>query len=238
MGKSGMLKTVRHSILALFVFTFSFTANAHLYDVNGSLSTPDGIDGIGSWGAGPMNLTWDLIHFDCYTCYSTTYAYTFSHVPADTFEFIIELHPSLLTNNSGLVIYDVSSTLPNWELGLFTPSATRPGMPDIIPGVRFWGVRGSTTERISFRSDFIPMWGDFYATDTSAMGAAWNAGFTNPDTDPLLPPWAIPEDGSGGFHILVPGGAGGLQVIPIPAAVWLFGSGLIGLIGIARRKKA
>jgi len=29
-----------------------------------------------------------------------------------------------------------------------------------------------------------------------------------------------------------------VQVIPIPAAVWLFGTGLIGLIGIARRKKA
>jgi hypothetical protein len=29
-----------------------------------------------------------------------------------------------------------------------------------------------------------------------------------------------------------------LNVIPVPAAVWLFGSGLLGLIGIARRKKA
>ena len=28
------------------------------------------------------------------------------------------------------------------------------------------------------------------------------------------------------------------EVVPIPAAVWLFGSGLLGLIGIARRKKA
>jgi hypothetical protein len=27
-------------------------------------------------------------------------------------------------------------------------------------------------------------------------------------------------------------------VVPIPAAIWLFGSGLLGLIGIARRKKA
>jgi len=27
-------------------------------------------------------------------------------------------------------------------------------------------------------------------------------------------------------------------VIPVPAAVWLFGSGLLGLIGIARRKAA
>jgi len=26
--------------------------------------------------------------------------------------------------------------------------------------------------------------------------------------------------------------------VPIPPAVWLFGSGLLGLVGIARRKKA
>ena len=29
-----------------------------------------------------------------------------------------------------------------------------------------------------------------------------------------------------------------VQVVPVPAAVWLFGSGLLGLIGVARRKKA
>lgn len=34
------------------------------------------------------------------------------------------------------------------------------------------------------------------------------------------------------------GGFGGSSVIPIPAAVWLFGSGLLGMVGIARRKKA
>ena len=28
------------------------------------------------------------------------------------------------------------------------------------------------------------------------------------------------------------------STVPIPAAVWLFGSGLFGLIGMARRKKA
>lgn len=32
--------------------------------------------------------------------------------------------------------------------------------------------------------------------------------------------------------------AGNVSPIPIPAAVWLFSSGIIGLIGIARRKKA
>ena len=29
-----------------------------------------------------------------------------------------------------------------------------------------------------------------------------------------------------------------VRVVPVPAAVWLFGSGLLGLVGIARRKKA
>lgn len=29
----------------------------------------------------------------------------------------------------------------------------------------------------------------------------------------------------------------GVSAVPVPAAVWLFGSGLLGLIGIARRKK-
>jgi hypothetical protein len=28
------------------------------------------------------------------------------------------------------------------------------------------------------------------------------------------------------------------QPVPIPPALWLFGSGLLGLVGIARRKKA
>ena len=43
-----------------------------------------------------------------------------------------------------------------------------------------------------------------------------------------------------------PGGLGGgiafasfqASAVPVPAAVWLFGSGLLGLIGISRRKKA
>ncbi len=29
-----------------------------------------------------------------------------------------------------------------------------------------------------------------------------------------------------------------LTTIPVPGAVWLFGTGLLGLIGLARRKKA
>jgi len=30
--------------------------------------------------------------------------------------------------------------------------------------------------------------------------------------------------------------AGNVSAVPVPAAIWLFGTGLIGLAGIARRK--
>ncbi len=33
-------------------------------------------------------------------------------------------------------------------------------------------------------------------------------------------------------------GAGLVSAVPVPAAVWLFGSGLLGLVGVARRKKS
>ena len=50
-----------------------------------------------------------------------------------------------------------------------------------------------------------------------------------------------PLGGSGSIEGLVYGEtyylAGTLSQVPVPAAFWLFGSGLLGLIGIARRKK-
>jgi hypothetical protein len=47
---------------------------------------------------------------------------------------------------------------------------------------------------------------------------------------PIMMPSNIPS------HTL-PGSDFGRAAVPIPAAVWLFGSGLLGLVGIARRKK-
>jgi hypothetical protein len=32
--------------------------------------------------------------------------------------------------------------------------------------------------------------------------------------------------------------SGNVSTVPVPAAVWLFGSAMLGLMGVARRKKA
>jgi len=47
---------------------------------------------------------------------------------------------------------------------------------------------------------------------------------------PAMMPASVPS------HTL-PGSNFGQTVVPVPAAVWLFGSGLMGLVGMARRKK-
>lgn len=53
------------------------------------------------------------------------------------------------------------------------------------------------------------------------VGAAWAAFDGTPYTEK--------------FNVTLNGTA---AVVPIPAAVWLFGSGLLGLVGVARRKKS
>ena len=53
----------------------------------------------------------------------------------------------------------------------------------------------------------------------------------------------VPDDGSTNFGgvsyaLHLEGSVADAAVIPVPAAVWLFGSGILGLIGVARRRKA
>ena len=71
--------------------------------------------------------------------------------------------------------------------------------------------------------------GTEYAPDTTA-GSAWYFDFgfgiqyANANKASSLYAWAVRP--------------GDVAAVPVPAAAWLFGSGLLGLIGVARRKKA
>jgi hypothetical protein len=60
---------------------------------------------------------------------------------------------------------------------------------------------------------------NFYDATLNDIKSNWAAATTS---------WAVGSD----F------GTPGIQLVPIPAAVWLFGSGLLGLVGVARRKQA
>lgn len=66
--------------------------------------------------------------------------------------------------------------------------------------------------------------------DASLVGQLVQIGFNNTATD-----W-----GPSGvvYDNLCLGANCGVPEVPVPAAVWLFGSGLLGLVGVARRRKA
>jgi hypothetical protein len=82
---------------------------------------------------------------------------------------------------------------------------------------------GSTMSGFSFTTSFAPV------TGSANNYFLWSNSYTGG-------PASI---GNGGIvewgHIVAPNFSA--AVVPLPAAVWLFGSGLLGLIGVARRRK-
>jgi hypothetical protein len=65
-------------------------------------------------------------------------------------------------------------------------------------------------------------------------------GDSGDDSQTLLTTLAfsVPMEQGDTIRMFAEGEARAESVVPVPAAVWLFGSGLLGMIGIARRRKA
>lgn len=109
------------------------------------------------------------------------------------------------------------------------------GTPDFLevtsPELIFWdGV--DTLSDVDANSVTID--GDFVLAVSD--GGAWIGGdvnFGSTLTVPEANAYAIQFTGAGGFEMVVD-----VQPVPVPAAVWLFGTGLLGLIGFSRRKRA
>ena len=88
----------------------------------------------------------------------------------------------------------------------------------------------------------IPMGGDSanFAADTGLATIACGACGVG-DAYTLTYAAHVPlGDASGfggvGYALTLEGTIGSVSAVPVPAAVWLFGSGLLGLVGVARRK--
>jgi len=191
---------------------------------SGQLSSADGgLIGTGAWvdtPATPATIAWSITDNA-----NGTYHYQYTLTPSDVggiSHVIIETSANFTSN-------DIKNASGSFQLGLWSPDTgnSNPNMPDDVYGLEF------TSGTISFDSDRLPVWGDFYAKGGKNGGdgqnSIWNAGFTSPEFNPGNPP----ANGSVGNEILVPDSAN----VPEPATISLLGAGLAGLIFVRRRAK-
>ena len=124
--------------------------------------------------------------------------------------------------------YPDSSTSHLYTVDLATGSATNIGPSGVTLGrsLKYSGLAFSDDGTLLSLGSLDAASGALYSVNTTT-GAATSLSGTG-----------LPY-GTGPIHFGVDGGLAFVPAatVPVPAAVWLFGSGLLGLIGMARRKK-
>lgn len=98
---------------------------------------------------------------------------------------------------------------------------------------------GSTTD-----IDVVMVWDVACSGSSCSYTSTDGIGFANPGFSTVADGYAM-QDGKRGYA-MIDGAFPGFNAnfdfevaaVPVPAAVWLFGSGLLGLVGVARRRKS
>ena len=120
-----------------------------------------------------------------------------------------------ITSSTGMLVVNMTD-------GTFVDG----GVIDFLGNVGVGGAYQASNQVVLF--DFVGSNDDFIVGLSTDGGATWFAdtGFTgNPGNSGVM------TFNVAGETFLVD-----VQSVPVPAAVWLFGSGLLGLVGVARRR--
>ena len=121
----------------------------------------------------------------------------------------------------------VEGTLPVNVLGDFSNS---PNAVSTIDGY-WYGAAGYGDSTIE---NFLEYNGDYLGFVFTSHNSSYGQLITTTDQD-----WVRTLGSTANNQLLMENIiAGSVSTVPVPAAAWLFGSGLIGLVGFARRKKA
>lgn len=212
---------MKRIILAIFLCIGVMVAGTvpAMASFTGSLTVGGGgITATGGWNSTSTVFSWTITQVGSLWQYD----YTMTVPEKNISHFIVEVSPEAVAADFSAGIFDIYSSTSQGN--------SNPGMPEEMSGLKFQP--GTLTLTASFTTARSPVWGDFYAKsgrDNGVWVTAWNAGFT------VLDPTDLPSNGSIGNHILRPDTATTVPPVPIPGAVWLLGSGLLGLLGLRRK---
>ncbi|MCF8068466.1 MAG: PEP-CTERM sorting domain-containing protein [Desulfobacterales bacterium] len=212
------------SVPAAFASAIWGTNAADELEGSRSSAINDGITANADWADGGISLSWNIDQEEGLWTYIYTAEVTTKH---DVSHFILEVTD---TGEDLFNIYegtDVEIEGPD----TFTSGASNPDMPIEMYGIKFdfGGDDGIATYTIV--TDRAPVYGVFYAKkgkdkETKKFISAWsdalNYGDYRTNTDLNAMDFIVRPDGSD---------------VPVPGAVWLFGSGLLGMVGLRRRSK-
>jgi len=139
--------------------------------------------------------------------------------------------------------FDSNVNFEPLAFGEFGRGGSNPDMPGTMSnGIKFTpGTDDVLVFWVSFNTPRSPVWGDFYAKDGTSKddnnnqfwNTAWNAGFTEPDTDPTAP-WS---NGPVDFHLLVPDTTSGTDPIPVPGSLLLVLTGTPVFAFLCRKRR-
>ncbi len=207
--------------------SFSFSklpkrTSQKMFDNDNSLTLPSGTYGssksgygAGSWDMTMTNGTFTASNFQVDAILTTA---------GGTFVEYGTIAGGAIDQTSGAMTLDPTGRLGAVGAGVYNAAWN---IPDVVAGTAGTTyaplVTGTSTNADGSVTGhgIVPIAGtndyNVILVSASAVGAAWGSF----DSTPYVEAWNV--------HI---------APVPIPAAAWLFGSGLIGLVGIARRKKS
>lgn len=216
--------------------TYAATSDAFVYEFLGSLSAPGPFQtsGLGIWNHESSHGTRALIDFNSIDS-------ALSSLTPGSFTATLHLYSNCTVGAGGFVAACANSTNPvttdiklqngawnenaaiSWsninegtKFGSFTVSSDVPGWltVDVTSLVQYWIAQGSTGDGLVLTQEAYPV-----VRNAANQLAAVMLG---------------DHEGSFGAYIDVQS----VQAVPVPAAAWLFGSAVLGLGGISRRRKA